>query len=122
MISGSGSQSPHHHHPPTRHNPHSTLDQTQKLARLFLLLENQFGDEAITPFALDDLNMKALSLDGEKKLDTSIEPGLDISVPPHTARVWLRDLTVESKSAALRQRVQAVLEKAVETVASFGVE
>jgi cleavage and polyadenylation specificity factor subunit 3 len=43
-------------------------------------------------------------------------------VPPHTARVWLRDLSVECKNPALRSRVQAVVEKACETVAGIGVE
>jgi cleavage and polyadenylation specificity factor subunit 3 len=110
-LSGSRSSSPHPHSL-TPHNPHaSTRDSSQKLARLLLLLENQFGD-SITPVMGED-----------GKLDKGgFAPGLEISVPPFTAKVWLRDLSIECKNPPLKARVQAVVEKAAETIAGMGVE
>jgi hypothetical protein len=83
------------------------------------------------PFATDKLaktaSSKALTY-GDKTDEmtdvdrATLEPGLDITVGTHKARVWLNDLSVECKSEVLRQRVIAVMEKAVETVASLGAE
>ena len=44
-------------------------------------------------------------------------PGVEIKVDKHTAKVWLETLEVECTSAVLRERVKAVVERAVETVA-----
>ncbi|KAI9669175.1 MAG: endoribonuclease ysh1 [Trizodia sp. TS-e1964] len=45
-------------------------------------------------------------------------PGIEIRVEPHVARVWLETLEVECDSSKIfKARVQAVVEKAVETVA-----
>ena len=44
-------------------------------------------------------------------------PGVEIRVDKNVARVWLEDLDVECKNAVLRDRVKAVVERAVETVA-----
>jgi cleavage and polyadenylation specificity factor subunit 3 len=44
-------------------------------------------------------------------------PGIEIRVDNHVARVWLETLEVECSFAALRDRVKAVVERAVETVA-----
>ena len=48
-------------------------------------------------------------------------PGVEIRFDNHVARVWLEDLAVECKSAALRDRVRAVVERAVETVSGLWV-
>jgi Pre-mRNA 3'-end-processing endonuclease polyadenylation factor C-term len=123
-ITGSGSASPHHnhHHHLPSHNPHTIVTTPeQKLSRLLLLLENQFGD-AIVPINITDENggtdTSGIPNGSGNGVETT-QPGLEISVPPHTARVRLMDLHVECKNPALRSRVQAVVEKACETVAGI---
>ena len=44
-------------------------------------------------------------------------PGLEIKVDKHIAKLWLDTLEVECANAVLRDRVRAVVERAVETVA-----
>ena len=44
-------------------------------------------------------------------------PGIEIRVDKHVARVWLETLEVECEYGVLRDRVRAVVERAVETVA-----
>jgi len=44
-------------------------------------------------------------------------PGVEIKVDKNVAKVWLETLEVECTSAILRERVKAVVERAVETVA-----
>lgn len=44
-------------------------------------------------------------------------PGLEIKVEKMTARLWLDDLTLECASKVWRERIMAVVERAVETVA-----
>lgn len=44
-------------------------------------------------------------------------PGVEIRFDKHVAKVWLETLEVECASAILRERVKAVVERAVETVA-----
>ena len=44
-------------------------------------------------------------------------PGVEIKVDKHVAKVWLETLEVECASNVLRERVKAVVERAVETVA-----
>lgn len=44
-------------------------------------------------------------------------PGVEIKVDKQTAKVWLETLEVECQSGVLRDRVKAVVERAVETVA-----
>jgi cleavage and polyadenylation specificity factor subunit 3 len=44
-------------------------------------------------------------------------PGLEIKVDKHVAKLWLENLEVECANNVLRDRVRAVVERAVETVA-----
>ena len=44
-------------------------------------------------------------------------PGIEIVVDKHVARVWLEDLEVECANRTFRDRVQALVDRAVETVA-----
>ena len=46
-------------------------------------------------------------------------PGIEIRFDNHVAKVWLEDLEVECKAAALRGRVKAVVERGVETVSGL---
>jgi cleavage and polyadenylation specificity factor subunit 3 len=117
-------------------------DPKERLSRLFLLLESQFGT-AITPIStprggppagsgaqltpppdaeLSDAEVKA-ALERLHRLGIPV-PGVEITVGNQTAKVWLEDLSVESKSVVLRGRVEAVIAEAVEGVAPLwgGVE
>ena len=44
-------------------------------------------------------------------------PGVEIKVDKHVVKVWLETLEVDCASVVLRDRVKAVVERAVETVA-----
>lgn len=49
-------------------------------------------------------------------------PGLMVSLDEkHTATIWLEDLRIECNNRTFRDRVQAVVERAVETVAPLWV-
>ena len=139
------SSKPHTHaHDPLPPNPHAAPSPAQRLERLLLFLEAQFGD-AITPIARPPLLTKSLeprpSAPGikaepptdEDDADALAEreaaelarlrglglpvPGLAIRVGGATATVWLETLAVECASAVLGPRVRAVVERACETVA-----
>lgn len=56
---------------------------------------------------------------GSDKASSDFAPGLEISVAPHTARIWLKDLSIECPNPALKSRILAVVEKASETVAGM---
>jgi len=44
-------------------------------------------------------------------------PGLEIKVDKHVAKIWLENLDIECANGVLRDRVRAVVERAVETIA-----
>jgi cleavage and polyadenylation specificity factor subunit 3 len=44
-------------------------------------------------------------------------PGLEIKVDKHVAKIWLENLEIECANGVLRDRVRAVVERAVETIA-----
>jgi cleavage and polyadenylation specificity factor subunit 3 len=110
-------------------------DPKEKMSRLLLLLESQFGqtitpittppppkNATITPPPDGDVDMS------EKEVQAALErlerlgvpvPGVEISVNGQTAKVWLEDMSVESKSAVLRGRVEAVVREAFEGVAEL---
>ena len=140
-------------------NPHSTSSPETRLARLFLFLEAQFGEQHITPIpyprnssSLSPLDSSAAKsptpVDTEKAsapfsvgglppaMDISAAdkaelrrlhglgipvPGIEIRFDGHAARVWLEDLDVECKSKPLRDRIRAVMERAVETVSGLWI-
>lgn len=136
----------HHHHEedvPSLPNPHSNIGPDERLDRLLMMLEAQFGSE-ITPIEKPrvptDLAMgKTEGSDGIKEEDLNEEriadiesaeldrlhalgipiPGIEIKVDKHVARVWLENLEVECANAVLRDRVRIVVERAVETVAGL---
>lgn len=105
------------------HNPHFLPNATERLSRLLLFLEAQFGADAITPIA-EPRSAEAAS--GAPSTATQLQsgqegelpvPGLKIQVDKHVATVWLDDLTVECGSAPLRDRIKAVVERGAECVA-----
>lgn len=122
--------------PPTqaiaRKNPFANVDGEERLQRLFMFLEAQFGEEAITPISQPKLaatedGMKEDGMDAdevaqEKELarlhGLGIPvPGLEIRVDKMVCRVWLERLEVEGLNKSLKDRVTAVVGRAVETVA-----
>ncbi|KAJ5586603.1 hypothetical protein N7450_006390 [Penicillium hetheringtonii] len=130
----------HHHHEedvPSLPNPHSNIGPDERLDRLLMMLEAQFGSEitpiekprVLTDLAMgktegEDLNeeriadIESAELDRLHALGIPI-PGIEIKVDKHVARVWLENLEVECANAVLRDRVRIVVERAVETVAGL---
>lgn len=137
----------HHHHQHhddddfgTLPNPHSYVGSEDRLERLRMMLEAQFGD-SIAPIERPRVpaelaNGIAESDQSEKIKEQRISdiesaelerlhalgipvPGLEIQVDKHVARVWLEKLEVECSNAVLRDRVRMVVERAVETVAGL---
>ncbi|KAL8782813.1 MAG: hypothetical protein Q9213_005092 [Squamulea squamosa] len=137
------SQSHHHNHTHRKRNPHANVSSEERFSRLCMFLEAQFGPE-IKPITRPKLAPKApkpsVDADGIKNepeedgLEDDLEdleaeemerlhsvgipvPGVEIRVEKHIAKVWLETLEVECAWGVLRDRVKAVVERAVETVA-----
>jgi cleavage and polyadenylation specificity factor subunit 3 len=130
-----------------RRNPHADLTPEDRFSRLCMFLEAQFGPEItpitkpkLSTRALearkketgpDGVKLESTESDeGEEDLaDLEAEelerlhsmgipvPGVEIKVDKHVARVWLETLEVECGYQVLKDRVKAVVERAVETVA-----
>ena len=132
-----------HSHDHTPKNPHADITPDERLSRLCMFLEAQFGP-AVTPIQkpkiaskhLDDRKeangVKAEPTDDndadelaeleaeelERLHDLGIPvPGLEIRMDKYVAKVWLETLEVECASQVFAQRVRAVVERAAETVA-----
>ncbi|KAL8728622.1 MAG: hypothetical protein Q9166_005275 [cf. Caloplaca sp. 2 TL-2023] len=137
------SQNHHHNHPHSKRNAHANVSPEERFSRLCLFLEAQFGPD-ITPITRPKLAPKppkpAMDTDGIKYEPEEDEeagdiedleaeemerlhsvgipvPGVEIRVEKHIAKVWLETLEVECAWNVLRDRVKAVVERAVETVA-----
>lgn len=119
------------------------LDPKERLSRLFMLLEAQFGSD-VTPIKSlrpkktsqptppPDSDAQELGED-EEMTDGEVEkalerlhhigipvPGIAINVNGQIVNIWLEDMSVESvtaKSAVLKQRVEMVVREAIECVA-----
>ncbi|KXG49209.1 Pre-mRNA 3'-end-processing endonuclease polyadenylation factor C-term [Penicillium griseofulvum] len=139
----------HHHHddddmevPSLPHNPHAQSGPQERLARMLMMLEAQFGGDNIGPIERPrvpaDLALGPQE-DGEETNDERIAdieaaeldrlitmgipvPGIEIRVDKHIARVWLEDLEVECANPVLRDRIRVVVERAIETVAGLWAE
>ena len=124
-------------------NIHANVTPEQRLERLCMFLEAQFGDQVSpteTPRLLqpvkkgevetNDIKVEddvELTEEEQKELEAEeLErlhalgipvPGVEVKVDKNVATVWLETLEVECKNAVLRDRVKAVAERAVETVA-----
>ena len=77
-----------------------------------MFLEAQFG-EAVTPLPVTEDNEMDMI-----KLGVAV-PGVEITIDGIVATVKFDTLEVECKLGSLKQRIQAVIERAVETVAPF---
>lgn len=112
-----------------------TLTPAEKLSRLFMFLEAQFGEHAIQPIAEPKLPSNALGNgeEGEEVDSVAQEkaqaaelarlhalgipvPGLLITVDKSVAKVWLEGLEVECANRSLGERVRAVCERGVEVL------
>ncbi|KAI4242611.1 MAG: hypothetical protein LQ352_007203 [Teloschistes flavicans] len=130
-----------HNHTHGKRNPHANVSPDERFSRLCMFLEAQFGHN-ITPITRPKLAPKppkpAYDADGiktdpeEEEEEVDVEdleaeemerlnsvgipvPGVEIAVEKHVAKVWLETLEVECGYAILRDRVKAVVERAVET-------
>ncbi|KAJ5480122.1 hypothetical protein N7530_005631 [Penicillium desertorum] len=138
----------HHHHDdedmeiPSLPNPHAQSGPQERLARMLMMLEAQFGGDNIGPIerprvpadlALGpqedgaEMNEERIADIEAAELDRLITmgvpvPGIEIRVDKHIARVWLEDLEVECANAVLRDRIRVVVERAIETVAGLWAE
>ena len=142
-VKHSSSKHPHHHHHnhdsmKKVHNAHAELSPEDRFSRLCMFLEEQFG-QSIKPIEHPKLrnNVNGAGdavLEGSSDDEDDIEeieaqerarlaalglpvPGLEIKVDKHLAKLWLENLEVECANNVLRDRVKAVVERAVETVA-----
>ncbi|CZT40737.1 related to BRR5-component of pre-mRNA polyadenylation factor PF I [Rhynchosporium secalis] len=149
-VKQSSSKHSHSHELPTR-NLHANLSPTERLERLFMFLEAQFGAENVTPIAVPKLSLKGVNgstgtikededgaSEGSEEEDRELEalqrkeierlhkigipvPGVEIKVNNAVAKVWLEDLEVEGASRVLVERVRTVVERAVEITAPLWV-
>ncbi len=138
-VKHSSSKHSDHHHEHQPRNIHANLTPEERFSRLCMFLEEQFG-QSITPLEHPKFKQaptKQLEPDeikSEDEEDESIDeiearerarlvslgipvPGLEIRIDKHVAKLWLEDLEVECANGVLKARVQAVVERAVETVA-----
>jgi len=128
-------------------NLHANITPEERFSRLCMFLEAQFGPmispitkprlpirpskSEAAPNAVkseDDANMSGDDA-AEDPADAEAEelerlhsigipvPGVEIKVDKNIAKVWLETLEVECANGVLRDRVKAVVERAVETVA-----
>ena len=137
--------SKHHSHSHYGHdrNLHANVTAEERFSRLCMFLEAQFGP-LITPIIQPRITFKTtksesdangIKADAEDEIDEdelkdfeaeemerlhSIGipvPGVEVKVDKNVAKVWLETLEVECSNGVLRDRVKAVVERAVETVA-----
>ena len=129
------------------YNEHTNLSPQDRFSRLCMFLEEQFGDNLApieTPRIPQGSDRKALATQVPKKEEDVSEdededeadiasaeaaerarlaalgilvPGLEIRFDKHVAKLWLENLDVECANAVLRDRIKAVVERAVETIA-----
>jgi cleavage and polyadenylation specificity factor subunit 3 len=123
------------HAPPSgmKKNPFANLTPEERLNRLFMFLEAQFGEDAISPIATPKLQQ--VNGSAEEEVDAVVQekvaatelarlhnlgipvPGLEIKVDKMVAKVWLEHLEVECGNKSFADRVKAVVERGVESVA-----
>ena len=148
MFTDNGLESSRAHHHHEKRNPHAYITPEERLSRLCMFLEAQFGS-CITPIAKPKLlfgasmtpkraaEINGVKIEPSEDTDGGDEdlsdfeaeelerlhslgipvPGLEIKVDKNVAKVWLETLEVECTYGVLRDRVKAVVERAVETVA-----
>jgi cleavage and polyadenylation specificity factor subunit 3 len=145
-VTESSKQHRHNHHHGQR-NPHANVTPEERFSRICMFLEAQFGplvtpiehpklpQKPVKP-TMDTDGIKNEPDDDEEDYEPEEDPadveaaeierlhsigipvpGVEIKVDKNVAKVWLETLEVECTSAILRERVRAVVERAIETVA-----
>jgi len=108
-------------------NAHANLSGEDRLSRLFMFLEAQFGEDAISPLSTPKIPVADDEDEIAKEKAEANElarlhalgipvPGVEIRVDKLVARVWLERLEVECANKTLGDRVRAVVERGLETV------
>ncbi|KAK5097339.1 endoribonuclease ysh1 [Exophiala xenobiotica] len=135
------------HKPLALRNQLAYLTPEERFSRLCMFLEEQFGDnitpietprishltqpeskatksEADTDADADDeeaIEQRNAALVASERARLAAQgipvPGLEIKVDKMVARLWLDDLTLDCASKVWKERIMAVVERAVETVA-----
>ncbi|KAK6353082.1 endoribonuclease ysh1 [Orbilia brochopaga] len=98
-----------HSHNHDRPSDHANVSLSSRLDRVLWFLEEQFGDNIQPIEPADDVDIAK----------GQVNMRLRIQVDEHEAIVQIDPLEVECKFEALRQRIMAVLERAIDTVAPF---
>jgi cleavage and polyadenylation specificity factor subunit 3 len=121
-------------------NSHARLSPEDRFSRLCMFLEEQFGSgispiekpRAVSgvikaPTQPDEVKSEEDDDDDIEELEAEERarlaalgipvPGLEIKVDKHVAKIWLENLEIECANGVLRDRVRAVVERAVETIA-----
>lgn len=99
-----------HSHSHDKPSAHASISLATRIERILWFLEEQFGD-CVQPIEPQDSD-----IDLEKG---KINMHLLIKIDEHEAIVRFDPIEVECKLEALRQRILAVLDRAIETVAPF---
>jgi len=122
--------------PPQNPHANTSVPPAEKLSRLMMFLEAQFGADNVAPIAKPRLaeadGAVTKSEDNEFSAEEKVElarlheagipvPGIEVKVDKMEAKVWLETLTVECSHAVLRDRVAKVVERAVECVSGLWV-
>ncbi|KAK3671037.1 endoribonuclease ysh1, partial [Recurvomyces mirabilis] len=106
-----------------KRHPLADVSAEEKLSRVFMFLEAQFGEDAITPIARPRPTTSQNGTDGEAPDEISLQkseaaelkrlhdmgipvPGIEIQVDRSVARVWLEGLEVECGNKTLGDRVR----------------
>ena len=127
-------------------NPHANVTLEERFSRLCMFLEAQFGP-LVSPITRPQISLQPVKAKVEESNGIKVEPeedvelteddmkeleaeemerlhsigipvpGVEIRVDKYVAKVWLERLEVECTNATLKARVQAVVERALETVA-----
>ncbi|KAJ6263519.1 hypothetical protein Dda_2083 [Drechslerella dactyloides] len=97
-----------HSHNHDQPSDHANVNLSTRLDRVLWFLEEQFGE-----------NIQPIEPEGDDLSKGQIKMRLRIQVDEHEAIVQFDPLEVECKFEALRQRIMAVLERAIDTVAPF---
>lgn len=130
--SGQSHSHSHSHDEDGKKHPLGLLSPAEKLSRLFLFLEAQFGESAIEPIAVPNIPLPASDSDSvalEKAQAIELArlhglgipvPGLEIKVDKAVARVWLETLEVECGNKTLTDRVRSCVERGIEVVCGRG--
>ena len=79
-------------------------------------IKNEPEDEEYDPEENELKDLEAEEVERLHSIGIPV-PGVEIRFDKHVVKVWLETLEVECASAVLRERVKAVVERAVETIA-----